>query len=438
MRLGVGGDEREFNVCPEVEAAYLTAHALWHSVEQGTRPEYDCHDEAEILARTQDLISLYFAGVAREIAVSPEHDPTGNTPSAWLRHACKLPSAAAFDRFAVGQAMPKLVEATRAVEEGEIGFSHLTLIARTAEAVGLERFDEARLVRKARSLSPSRFRDFCHDYRHQVDRDTVVREEADLIENRYLELSTSESGAVWLKGWLDPVGGATLKTALESLARRKPGEQRPKPRRLADALVEIAGVALDAGTLPRQGGARPHLNVTATLETLQGVRGAAAGRLEFARPISEKAVERIACDCTVTRIVFGPESQVIEVGRARRVVTPAQRKALVARDGGCVWPGCDRPPSHTSVHHLIHWARGGTTDLPNEALVCGYHHFRLHEGGWTLIRCEDGALLPVPPTTLEREEPDWDEPPSEEPPDWLYFEESELEATATARLALTG
>lgn len=438
MRLGTGEGEREFNVSPEVEAAYAALLALWQSAEQGTRPEYDCHDEAEIVARAQDLGSLYSSWVTQQVGASPEHDATGDTPIRWMRHTCKLTGGAAWDRFAVGRAMPQLVEATGALVEGDLGFSHLALIARTAEAVGLDRFDESRLVQKAKSLSPSQFRDFCHDYRHQVDRQTVVTKESDLIENRFLQISPSENGSVWLKGCLDPVGGATLITALEALAKKKPGEDRRKPQRLADALVEVAAITLDAGVLPRQGGVRPHLNVTTTFETLQGVRGAAAGRLEFAQPISHKAVERISCDCTVSRIVFGPDSQIIEVGRAKRVVTPAQRRALVARDGGCVWPGCDRPPSQTSVHHLIHWARGGTTDLPNEALVCLFHHFRLHEGGWNLVKQSDGTLIPVAPITFELEQPTWDELPSDEAPAWLYFEESERIADEEARLALTG
>ena len=170
-----------------------------------------------------------------------------------------------------------------------------------------------------------------------------------------------------------------------------------------------------------------------------GVRGAAGGRLEYSDPISEKAVERISCDCTVTRIVFDPEGRVVDVGRAKRVVTPAQRKALVARDGGCVWPGCDRPPSLTSVHHLIHWARGGTTDLVNEALVCGRHHWKFHEGGWTLVRFEDGSLLPVPPSDFDFEDP-WEvaPPPDEGPPAWIYELYQQQEMNAAAELALTG
>jgi HNH endonuclease len=71
----------------------------------------------------------------------------------------------------------------------------------------------------------------------------------------------------------------------------------------------------------------------------------------------------------------------LEVGRATRVVSPAQRTALAVRDGGCVFPGCDRPPAWCDAHHLRHWLHGGTTDLANLVLLCRAHHRAVHEGG---------------------------------------------------------
>jgi hypothetical protein len=109
-------------------------------------------------------------------------------------------------------------------------------------------------------------------------------------------------------------------------------------------------------------------------------------------------VERLACDCSVTRILLGSDSMVIDVGRAKRVISGPQRKALNARDKGCVWPGCDRPASWTSGHHLVHWFRGGGGDLPNLALLCYRHHWLVHEGNWQMVRTEDGGILTVPPT----------------------------------------
>jgi hypothetical protein len=131
---------------------------------------------------------------------------------------------------------------------------------------------------------------------------------------------------------------------------------------------------MDEGSLPKRAGERPHLQVTATLETLLQRCGAPAGDLEFSLPISAASVERLACDCKVTRILLDSDSQVIDVGRTKPLMTPAQQKALRVRDKGCRWPGCDRPPTWTSGHHLKHWIRGGSTELKNLVLLCHRHH----------------------------------------------------------------
>jgi hypothetical protein len=93
----------------------------------------------------------------------------------------------------------------------------------------------------------------------------------------------------------------------------------------------------------------------------------------------------------------GAPTQPLEVGRTTRVVTTAQRAALVVRDGGCAVPDCDRPPGWCEAHHLVHWLHGGPTDLANLALVCRAHHRAVHEGGWRLGRDPDGHLVATPP-----------------------------------------
>ena len=77
----------------------------------------------------------------------------------------------------------------------------------------------------------------------------------------------------------------------------------------------------------------------------------------------------------------GAPTQPLEVGRATRVVSAAQRAALAVRDGGCRFPGCDRPPAWCEAHHLRHWLHGGATDLANLVLLCRAHHRAVHEGG---------------------------------------------------------
>jgi hypothetical protein len=93
----------------------------------------------------------------------------------------------------------------------------------------------------------------------------------------------------------------------------------------------------------------------------------------------------------------GAPSRPLDVGRATRVITPAQRSVLAVRDGGCVFPGCDRPLAWCEGHHLVSWLDGGPTDLANLALVCRAHHRAVHEGGWQLTRGPDGRFRATPP-----------------------------------------
>jgi len=187
-----------------------------------------------------------------------------------------------------------------------------------------------------------------------------------------------------------------VRSALEPLAQRAgKDDDRCRDRRVADALVDVCMHALDNGVPSR----RTHLQVTTSLETLLGLSGAPAAEMDFSLPISAKAVERLACDCTVTRVLLGSDSTVIDVGRAKRVISASQGKALKVRDRGCVWPGCDRPAPWTSGHHLVHWINGGPTDLSNLALLCYRHHWMVHEGEWQIVRADDGRMLTIPPIT---------------------------------------
>ena len=365
------------------------------------------------LRRGSDLIELKFSEMAAAFAATNECDAQGSvSPIHWIRLNCHLSGGAAADRVAVGEQVANLSQTTEAMAGGEIGFPHLALIARTASAIaeagGNAPFDEAPLLNKARYSSVGRFRNFCHHMRHAADPEGYAAEQAQGVEARSLSLSTGEGGMVWLRGVLDPEGGAVLRTALEPLARRTgQGDDRKRDKRMADALVELGHHSLDSGLVPQHASQRTHLQVTTTLETLLQRDGAPAADLEFSLPISARSVERLACDSNVTRILLGSDSTVIDVGRSRRVISGPTRKALNVRDRGCRWPGCDRPASWTSGHHLVHWIKGGSTDLPNLALLCYRHHWMVHEGRWQLVKSDDGAgrapgapfrMLAIPPT----------------------------------------
>jgi hypothetical protein len=338
--------------------------------------------------RVIDLQEIAFARDAAEFAASNAWDEDGSvSPIDWMRFKCHMNAGAAASAIAVGESLERLPESHQAVVDGEIGFAHLATMARTAEALD-DRFDETVLVSKAKENSPGKFFYICHHARHAADPKQYAAEETEKVEQRRLKLSTWMDGSLLISGQLDPVGGAALLSVIVPLARKCGAhDDRDLEQRQADALVELAS----------GGGSQSQIQVTSSIETLVGLAGSPAAEMEFSLPVSSKTVERLACDSSISRVLLGSESLVIDVGRSKRVVSEPGRRALAARDGHCRWPGCDRPPSRSAAHHLIHWIHGGSSDLDNLILLCHRHHRMAHEGGWQIVRGDDGRILTIPP-----------------------------------------
>jgi hypothetical protein len=340
-----------------------------------------------------DLEEIEFSLDAARFAATDEYDEQGfDSPISWIKASCHMSGGAAADRVCVGEQLLRLPESTQALRDSEIGFAHLALTARTAEATGA-RFQEHLLLRQARILSVARFRIACLHARHVADAEAYAADMALATRARRLRITACDDGFVLLNGILDAVGGAALQTALEPLARPLgKDDEREHEQRLADALVELAG------------GARPaQLQVTTSLETLLRMSGAPGAETEFSLPLAAKTVERLGCDSSVARILLDSDSMVIDVGRSKRVVSGPTRRALKSRDGCCRWPHCDRPTSLSAVHHLVHWIHGGRTDLDNLILLCHRHHRMVHEDGWQIVRKDSGEVLTIaPPTGFER------------------------------------
>lgn len=361
-----------------------------------------------------DLMELSFAEDAAAFAATDDYDELGYiSPIDWIRFNCHMTNGAAADRVAVGKTMSRLPRSIEAVSHGEIGLAHVTVMARTAQALK-DRFDERPLIEYAREHTPGKFHFYCQHARHAADAEGYAEDEADQAQNRRLSLSTWIDGTMVLSGVLDAFGGAALRSALEPLAHRS-GEHdhRDRGQRLADALVELAS----------GGPERAAIQVTSSVETLLGLAGAPAADMEFSLPISSKIVERLACDSNITRVLLDSESAVIDVGRAKRVVSGPARRALNARDGCCRWPGCDRPPSLSAAHHVVHWIHGGSTDLDNLILLCHRHHWMVHEGKWQLVRADDGRMLAIPPAVRFRRPDDVPEPIDDEPDEFPQVDE---------------
>jgi hypothetical protein len=212
---------------------------------------------------------------------------------------------------------------------------------------------------------------------------SLERHETALRSLASLKLCPLANGMVAISGQLDPEAGGVLSAALDPLSAPNPSEvngrrdPRPPDRRRAEALVELCRRAAAAGSnAPTT--SKAQIVVTIDFDRLAGaVRG--AGTTLAGQVLSPQTVRKLACDASIIPMVLGSEGQPLDVGRAKRLVTPALLAALWARDKGCTYPGCGRPPQWSDAHHVRHWADGGTTSLLNLALLCGYHHTWVHQ-----------------------------------------------------------
>ena len=327
-----------------------------------------------------------------------DHLLAGQSACSWVATQCQMSKTAAADRLCVGEQLGNLPGIAGALSSGQIGYQAAAVICHLSDQVGEKRryIDEEHWIGYAQRFSIKDLRYLTYEARVRWDCEGFERSVEEDYELRSLDLSETTRGMYRLDAWLDPVGGAALKTAIDSLSDPLGSEDhRTAKQRRADALVEAMHHAMGAGTLPRRNGVRPHISVNTTIEDLKGELGAAASQLQNGMPISSKTVQRLACDGTLHRVLKA-DSVVIDVGRATRAVSPAQWRALKARHRTCAAPGCDRPINMTSPHHIQFWARDGRNDLPNLLPLCYHHHRLVHEGGWQVIRAGDGVKFIAP------------------------------------------
>ena len=127
-----------------------------------------------------------------------------------------------------------------------------------------------------------------------------------------------------------------------------------------------------------------------------------AGTLDTGDRISPETTLRLACDARILPAVIDPTCQPLTLGRERRLFTGPLRRAIILRDRGCAFPGCDRPPRWCDAHHIRHWAAGGETSLANAVLLCAHHHRLIHTNtGWTVHTAPDGHPTFIPPARLD-------------------------------------
>jgi Domain of unknown function (DUF222) len=336
-----------------------------------------------------DSLDGDFSVVARDAQKGGEHLVAGNiTAASWIARVCGMSISSAADRVCVGEQLESLPKVAAALRSGEISYQSASALCHLRERLAEKAngFDEEEMLGYAREYSVFELRKLCRFAWHVANPDGFFKEaEADFT-RRYFHISQMPDGMFAVDGQLDPVSGAALKTAVDVLAKPKgPEDERTAKQRRADAVGELAMHAMEQGTLPRRHSVKPHINLTMTLEGLRGALGVPPADLDLSLPISIRTAERIACDCTMSRILLA-DSMVIDVGRATRTVSPPTMRALRVRDKGCRFPGCDRQINWSNPHHIKFWARGGPGNLPNLVLLCFFHHRLVHEGGWQVIK----------------------------------------------------
>jgi hypothetical protein len=183
---------------------------------------------------------------------------------------------------------------------------------------------------------------------------------------------------------LDPEGKEVLEAMLGPLSAPRPtpacADLRSSDQRRGDALVQICRRAAAAGR-HAPGAPKAALWVTVGLHELQ--TGTGAGFTLTGAPLAIETLRRIACDAMIIPVVLGAKSEILDVGRAKRLFAGGLLAAIRLRDKGCTIPGCTAPPEWADAHHIISWVDGGKTNLLNGALICPRHHTIAHQRGWT-------------------------------------------------------
>ena len=303
-----------------------------------------------------DRLEAVFAGLAHAGHVRGVGSVDGAaSTAAWLRHRAGMregDAKAAIECGAVCELLPAVGQAWR---DGEISSG----AARTIAAARVKGFDrelqgsEPVFLKAARARDMKALRVEVAHFRNLARGDGKKPRKLD-----GLHLSRTFANRSALRGDFGDLDAETIRTALYAYTDPPTlDDPRPTSERMAAALVRICEVAL--AHLGDEQRTTAHVNVVVDWQTLMDGR---LGRSDggFTGPMHVDDVRKLLCDCSVSRVVTGPRGEVLDVGRSRRTVPPPMRRALVVRDDGCRFPGCDRPPGWCDAHHVVHWSAGGS------------------------------------------------------------------------------
>ena len=363
-------------------------------------PHGSLSDGAALLRAAEALHGLALREVAAVHAAGAAEQAGHGSTASWVRSAtgCSEDAARASARLAV-RLDGELAGVGELLRAGRITLAHARAVQTGLR--GLHPDEVATVLPDVCQLAlltdPVTLARELRERAHALDDGLLGEQERRQQARRGAFLSQLPDGCYRLDATLTAEGGQVLQTALDALVHgeRASDDTRSAAQRRADALVRLAGHALDCpdAELPEQGGMRAQLHVIVPVETLAGQPGATPASCPGSSTLlTADQLLRLACDADISRVVLSPAGMVLDLGRLTRTVTPAQWRALLARDQHCVAKGCRQRPARCQAHYVQHWARGGASDLTNYALLCHTHHHQIHDRrAW--VQHRDGRWL---------------------------------------------
>ncbi|HEV7525023.1 MAG TPA: DUF222 domain-containing protein [Acidimicrobiia bacterium] len=306
--------------------------------------------------------------------------------SAAIRTACRLDAGVARGHVALARTLGALPLVTAAFTAGEISARHAAVIAhaytpeRAAEITNIE----AVLVDLAAERPPHDLAAAVKYVTDAIDGDGGATNDDTLFARRRHHASRGLDGMLHVDGLYDPEAALIHEAAIAAELERdhRPNDTRLFSQRQADAVTNLFRQSLERGTIGTTRAVRPHITQVIHLDEHPAVRADTITRARLERHqhgrLSDATLERLLCDCDITRVLMTGTSEILDVGRATRTISPTIWKALVVRDQHCQTDGCTQPPNRCEAHHIHHWEHGGPTNLNNLQLLCWHHHRQHH------------------------------------------------------------
>jgi hypothetical protein len=342
-------------------------------------------------------------------------------PLATAQQWCTVGAGIAPRVSLLGEVLPARHGAVaEAIDAGSLTVEAGTWILRTMRAVeditSVEDRDSAErfLVATAPRLTMRELGRLCGELRDRFDPDGIEPREDRLRAKAGIRETRTRDGLTrWIMD-MHPEAEGVIKTAIDAITAPRravrftdpvdavdpvKADDRTLPQQRLDAMMRMAGdyTARDDGV---RAGTKVTMVVTCELETLRSKLGRAS-IFGVDQPISAATARRLAADAEIIPIVLGGKSEILDIGRAKRLFTAAQRIAMAIRDGGCTWPGCEAPAHWCEAAHAKNpWQHGGRTDLADGTLLCPFHHRRLDNDGWT-FQIRGGIPYFIPPPWID-------------------------------------